>query len=317
VKPLRIAVVGAGHMGRSHARKVALLAAQGRVTLCAVVDRNLERAGKLAAELGTSATADAAAAFAAADAAIVAVPASAHAALASAALEAGLDVLVEKPIAATLAEGEALVALAARRGRVLQVGHLEWWNPVLRGLRSRIAAPRFVEAQRMGPFPERGTDVDVVRDLMIHDLDIVQQLVGEEPERIDSIGVPVLSDAIDIANARLGFASGCVANLTASRVSAAPVRKLRIFQADGYLSLDLLAAQAVVSRRGRRADGTPALESERLDFEPADALLAQLVAFAEAARTRDTPAVSGRDGVAALRSALRVVEAMPRFGDPR
>ena len=235
----------------------------------------------------------------------------------SAALEAGLDVLVEKPLTATLAEAEAILALAGRRGRILQVGHLEWYNPVLRETRARIVAPRFIEAHRIGPFPERGTDVDVVRDLMIHDLDILQQLLGEEPERIESIGIPVVTDKIDIANARIGFPSGCIANLTASRVSPTALRKIRFFQRDGYLSLDFLAHAAVSFRRLPSADAEPArFETQELAFGPGDALLAQLEDFVACVRSRQQPAMSGREGLRALRTALRVVEAMPGFGDP-
>ena len=318
MKPLRIAVIGAGHMGRSHAQKVAALRERdGRVALGAIVDVDLERAQRLAAELGASATADAAEAFRGVDAAIVAAPTSEHAGLVCAALEAGLDVLVEKPMTATLAEAEAILALASRRGRILQVGHLEWFNPVLRETRGRINAPRFIETHRMGPFPERGTDVDVVRDLMIHDLDILQQILGEEPEHIESIGVPVVTDKVDIANARIAFPSGCIANLTASRVSPIPVRKIRFFQRDGYLSIDFLAHAAVSFRRLPAAPAAPPqFVTQECAFDPGDSLLAQLEDFVSAVRTRQAPAMSGREGLRALRTALRVVEAMPGFGDP-
>ena len=318
MKPLRIAVVGAGHMGRSHAQKVAALGERdGRIALGAIVDVDLARAQQLAAELGASATRDAAAAFRGADAAIVAAPTSEHFGLVCAALEAGLDVLVEKPMAATLAEGEAMLALAARRGRILQVGHLEWFNSVLRATRARIAAPRFIEAHRMGPFPERGADVDVVRDLMIHDLDILQQVLGEEPDRIESIGVPVVTDMVDIANARITFPSGCIANLTASRVAPTAVRKIRFFQRDGYLSIDFLAHTAVSFRRhAAGAAQPPQFETQELVFGPGDSLFDQLEDFVAAVRTRQEPAMSGREGLRALRTAVRVVEAMPGFGDP-
>ena len=317
MKPLRIAVVGAGHMGRSHARKVAALRERGAdVALTAVVDVEPERAQRLASELGARACRDAAEAYRDADAAIVAAPTRAHHALVCGALEAGLDVLVEKPMTATLAEAEAVLALAARRGRLLQVGHLEWYNPVLRETRARIVAPRFIDARRMGPFPERGTDVDVVRDLMIHDLDIVQQLLGEEPERIESLGIPVVTGQADVANARLAFPSGCVANLTASRVSPTAVREMRIFQPEGDWSLDFLARSAVGFRRLPPRGGEPAkFAQEQLAFSEGDALLAQLEDFVAAVVARRPPAISGREGLRALRTAMRVVEAMPAFGD--
>ena len=287
------------------------------ITLARIVDVDLERARKLGAELGAAATADAGEAFRGADAAIVAVPTSAHFDLVRAALDGGLDVLVEKPMAATLAEAEAILELAVRRGRVLQVGHLEWFNSALRGLRGKIAEPRFIEAHRMGPFPERGTDVDVVRDLMIHDLDILQQILEEEPDRIESIGVSVVTDKADIANARIAFPSGCIANLTASRVSPTAVRKIRFFQRDGYVSIDFLAHTGAIFRLSpTKAGSPPHFETEQRTFDPEDSLLAQLEGFVSAVRTRKAPAVSGHEGLRALRTALRVVEAMPRFGDP-
>jgi predicted dehydrogenase len=247
---------------------------------------------------------------------VVAVPTVAHFEVARAVLDAGLHLLLEKPIAATLAEAEALVALARRRARVLQVGHQEWFNAAMRVVRERIDRPRFAEIHRLGPFPERGTDVDVVRDLMIHDIEILQQLLGSEPERVDAVGVPVLTDHVDIANARLGFAGQCVANLTASRVSATPLRKLRLFQRDAYFSIDFLERRATLFRRLPSPGGAaPRIEVEELKTDPEDALLAQLEVFAATARGGPAPGswrgVSGEAAVAALRTALRVIAAMP------
>jgi predicted dehydrogenase len=316
VRPLRIAVVGAGHMGRAHARKVAELARQdGSVTLAGVADVDGERAASLGAELGVQSARDARPLYAQADAAIVAVPTLAHYEAARGVLDAGLHLLLEKPIAATLPEAEALVALARRRSLVLQVGHQEWFNAAMRVVRERIDRPRFAEIHRMGPFPERGTDVDVVRDLMIHDIEILQQLLGAEPERVDAVGVPVLTDHVDIANARLGFAGACVANLTASRVSATPMRKLRLFQRDAYFSIDFLERRATLFRRLPVAGAAPRIEVEELKTDPEDALQAQLLVFVAAARSDVAPGgqrgVSGEAAVAALRTALRVIEAMP------
>ncbi|HEX5064695.1 MAG TPA: Gfo/Idh/MocA family oxidoreductase [Myxococcota bacterium] len=314
--PLRIAVVGAGHMGRAHARKVAELARQDAgVVLAGIADLDGERAAALGAELGVPSAREARDLFASADAAIVAVPTLAHYEAARGVLDAGLHLLLEKPIAATLPEAEALVALAKRRGRVLQVGHQEWFNAAMRVVRERIDRPRFAEIHRMGPFPERGTDVDVVRDLMIHDIEILQQLLGAEPERVDAVGVPVLTDHVDIANARLGFAGACVANLTASRVSATPMRKLRLFQRDAYFSIDFLERRATLFRRLPVAGAAPRIEVEELKTDPEDALQAQLLVFVAAARGSDAPGgqrgVSGEAAVAALRTALRVIDAMP------
>jgi len=310
---LRIGVVGVGHMGRLHARKLAELRDAGEdLTLAGVADSDLERARAVGAETRAVAVSRASDLFDRSDALVVAVPTVAHHAVVSDALRAGLDILVEKPIAATLLEAEALLALARERGRVLQVGHLERFNVALRRVKAHIRRPRFVEGHRMGPFSARATDVDVVRDLMIHDIDLLQDLVGEEPCRIEAVGVPILSKEVDIANARLTFPGGCVANLTASRVSPTPMRKLRIFQADGYFSLDFLTHSVVIFRRVAGEGGaSPRIEMERLEIDREDALLAQLRAFAEAVRSRGVPAVSGDDAQAALRTALRVVEAMP------
>jgi predicted dehydrogenase len=192
------------------------------------------------------------------------------------------------------------------------VGHLEWYNSAMLAIRGMAGRLRFVEAHRLGPFAGRATDVDVVRDLMIHDLDIVQRLVGEEPERVEAIGVPVLSEQVDIANARVTFPGGCVANLTASRVSVQPLRRLRFFQADGYFSVDFLAQTAAVFRRVPAPDGgTPRIEMEELKIDRGDALESELRAFFRAVRTRETPPGSGEEALAALRTALRVVAAMP------
>jgi predicted dehydrogenase len=313
VSALRIVVVGAGHMGALHARKVAELARAGdTVTLVGVADLDGQRARAVAAAHGARALAQGEEIAPLADAVIVAVPTVAHAAVVAPLLRAGLDVLLEKPIAATLEDAESLLALARRHGRVLQIGHLERFNAALRRVRERIHRPRFVEAHRLGPYPGRATDIDVVRDLMIHDLDILQHLLGEEPERIDAIGVPVLSSEIDIANARCVYPGGCVANLTASRVSGTPLRKLRLFQASGYLSIDFLTQSAVAFHRHEDpAGGAPRIEMEKLEIDPEDALMAQLRSFVETVRTRSAPAVSGEDAVRVLRTALRVVSAMP------
>jgi predicted dehydrogenase len=316
MKPLRLAVVGVGHMGRFHAEKVAALArADASVALAAVCDRHLDRAQAAGDLYGALATMDAREAFAAADAAIVAVPTAAHAELVALALETGLDVLVEKPIATTLAEATQLVALAEARGRVLQVGHLEWFNAAMRSVAARAARPLFFEAHRLGPFPGRSLDIDVVLDLMIHDVDIVQRLVGGEPERVEAIGVPVLTRSTDICNARLAFAGGCVANLTASRVSQRPMRKLRFFQPDGYFSIDFLESTVTIGQRaaaGAGGERRVCFETLRIDRE--DALANQLRAFVQGVRERRPVAGGGDQGLAALRTALRIAAAIPPEG---
>jgi predicted dehydrogenase len=318
-------VIGVGAIGRHHANKVAELARSGgRVSIAGVADIDGERAAAAAKALGTRAVSDGRELFAQADAAIVAVSTVSHYEVARGALLAGLDVLVEKPIAANLEEAEALVALAARTGRVLQVGHQEWFNAAMRVVRERIEAPRFAEIHRLGAFSDRGADVDVVRDLMIHDLEILQHLLGEEPERIDAVGVPVLTNYVDIANARLTFGNRCVANLTASRVSMTPMRKFRLFQRDSYFSIDFLEQKAVLFRRHPPGDDEPPrIEMEELKTDPEDSLRAQLEAFVRAVRrrsgidtgTQGTVGVSGAEATAALRTALRVIDAMPSTQD--
>jgi predicted dehydrogenase len=313
MKPLRIAVVGVGHMGRFHAEKVAALAREdASVALAVVCDRHLDRARAAADAHGGRATADVRDAFAAADAAVVAVPTAAHAELVALALESGLDVLVEKPIATTLPEAEQLVALAEARRRVLQVGHLEWFNAAMRTVAARVSRPRFFEGHRLGPFPGRSLDVDVVLDLMIHDIDIVQRLVGAEPTRIEALGVPVLTGHADICNARLVFANGCVATLTASRVSQKPLRKLRFFQPDAYFSIDFRASTVTIGQRlPAQAGGERAVGFELLQIDREDALASQLRAFVQGVRDRKPVAGGADQGLAALRTALRVVAAIP------
>jgi predicted dehydrogenase len=277
-----------------------------------VADVDRARARELAAEHGARAVADLRELAGELDAAIVAVPTVAHGAVVRSALELGLDVLVEKPIAASVEEAEALLARAAAKGALLQVGHLEWFNAAMRTVASRVRRPRFFEGHRMGPFPNRATDVDVVRDLMIHDIDIVQRLVGAEPERVDAIGVPVLTDKVDIANARLTFPDGAVANLTASRVSPTPMRKLRFFQADGYFSIDFLEQAVVIAQRDAAAtDGERKISIERVPIDRGDALAEQLQAFLRGIRARRVEAGDADQGLSALRTALRVTAAMP------
>jgi predicted dehydrogenase len=300
-------------MGRFHAEKVADRArTEGDVRLEVIVDLEAERGRPLAERVGARFTTRLPEALEGVEALVVAVPTVEHASVVAAALEAGLDVLVEKPIAAGVDEAEGLLRTARERSRVLQVGHLEWFNAAMRTVASSIRRPRFVEAHRLGPFPARATDVDVVRDLMIHDLDIVQRLVGEEPERVEAIGVPVVTDRVDIANARLVFPGGCVANLTASRVSPTPMRKIRFFQPDGYFSIDFLEQSVTLAERSAPdAQGQRRISMRRLEIDRGDALAEQLRAFITAVRERRVEAGDGDDGLAALRTALRVIEAMP------
>jgi len=308
----RIAVVGVGHMGRLHAEKLAQLAGEGVVELAGVCDVDPARAAEAAQKLGTRVISGVSQISAVADAAIVAVHTSEHARVAEQLLESGVDCLVEKPIATTRAEARKLVEIARARGRILQVGHIERFSRAFRAIRPALGRPRFVEAHRIGPYPARATDVSVVLDLMIHDLDIVAELAGGEAERVEAVGVAVLSKTEDIANARLRLVGGCVVNLTASRVSLERLRKVRLFQSDAYVSLDLGENKiTLVRREGAPGEATPPrIVAEKLEFDAADALLLQDRSFAECVRTRAEPEVSGADGVRALELALRIQEAI-------
>jgi predicted dehydrogenase len=309
----RIAIVGAGYMGRLHAEKVAALAAEGELSFAAVCDVDASRAEELAARFGVPALADPLALAGRADAALVAVPTVDHARIAGTLLEAGLDVLVEKPIAATREQARGLIDSARRRGRVLQVGHVERFARAFREIQPLLSRPRFIEAHRIGPYPARATDVSVVLDLMIHDLDIATLLVGGEVERVEAVGVPVLSKTEDIANARVRFANGCILNLTASRVSLEKLRKLRLFQTDAYISIDFGANKLTLVRREGAPGGAepPKIQARTLELDGGDALLAQDRAFAQAVRARGKPVVSGEDGLRALDLALRIQESIP------
>jgi predicted dehydrogenase len=236
MEKIRAAVVGVGYLGRFHAQKYALL---GDCSLVGVVDVQPETAARVAAEVHTSAYPDFRALLGKVDAVSVVTPTPTHYDIARAFLESGAHVLVEKPIAESTDQAERLIGAARQYGRVLQVGHLERFNPTILAAESLLSRPRFIECHRLAPFKERGTDVNVVLDLMIHDIDLVQMIVGSPVAALEAIGTPVFSSEIDIANARLRFDSGCVANVTASRVSLKTERKLRVFRDDAYLSIDL------------------------------------------------------------------------------
>jgi predicted dehydrogenase len=312
MKPIRLAVAGAGHMGKLHAAKVAALGSGGDAVLVAVADIDASLAREVAALHGVRAVADLRELAGELDAAIVAVPTVAHGAVVGAALELGLDVLVEKPIATSRADARSLIERASARGRILQVGHIERFSRAFRAIRPALSRPRFIEAHRIGPYPARATDVSVVLDLMIHDLDIVAELAGHEVASVDAVGVSVLSKTEDIANARLRLVNGCVVNLTASRVSIERLRKVRLFQSDAYVSIDLGENKITIVRREGAPGGSepPRITAEKLELDAADALLAQDRAFAESVRTRAEPEVSGEDGYRALDLALRIQEAI-------
>jgi len=246
----------------------------------------------------------------------VAVPTIDHLAVAGPLLEAGRHVLVEKPITATLEEADTLIALAARKGLCLQVGHVERFNPALEVLRRAVDKPRFVEVHRMGAFSPRSLDIDVVLDLMIHDLDIVLDLDGTEPVQVDAVGVPVLTPRVDIANARLRFASGLIANLTASRVSADRVRKFRVFAPRTYVSVDLAAREARVFRLLGGDAAEPEIDMEVSPASQEEPLRLQLASFVAACRSGQRPVVSGEDGRRALALARTILDRMSDTNPP-
>jgi predicted dehydrogenase len=309
--PVRTAVVGCGHFGRYHAEKYAALP---DAELVAVVDCEPERASALAARLGVEALSDSDALAGRADAASVVVPTGQHFAVASCLLEAGLHALIEKPIAATLDEADALIALAERRGRVLQVGHLERFNAALIALEDVLHDPLFVESHRLAQFTPRGTDVDVILDLIIRDIDLIQLLIGQPLERVDAVGVPVLSARDDIANARLHFEGGAVANVTASRASLKSECRMRLFQRDAYISIDFQTREATIARKGagEMFPGVPAIAVEQRRFEASDPLGLEIGAFLGAVRGERPVAVSGAEGRRALDTALRITRALQR-----
>jgi predicted dehydrogenase len=300
-------------MGRLHAAKLAELAREGEAWLAGVHDIDATRAAEVAAELGVPVLAGLDAVVAAADAACIATPTVTHAGIARRLLTAGLDLLVEKPIAARREEARAMIRTASESGRILQIGHVERFSRAFRSIAPVLDRPRFIEAHRIGPYPGRATDVGVVLDLMIHDLDIVAQLAGAEVERVEAVGVPVLSATEDIANARVRFANGCILNITASRVSLEPLRKIRLFQADAYIAIDFGANQITVVRREGLPGGDtpPKITAETLALDAGDALLAEERAFVAAVGTRTPPEVSGEDGYRALDLALRIQESIP------
>jgi predicted dehydrogenase len=306
-KPLRAAVIGVGYLGRLHAQKYAAL---DGAELVAVVDSDAARAHAVAEETGTAACTDYRSLLGRIDVASVVVPTSQHFEVARELLAAGVHVLVEKPIAATVDEARALVELAEAEGRVLQVGHLERFNPVMTALLERVEQPMFIESHRLAPFKPRGTDVSVVLDLMIHDLDLIQMLVGAPIRRIDASGLAVLSSThMDIANARIQFANGCVANATVSRVSQKGERRLRLFQHNAYLAADFSGHILDVARKLAEvpAGAELPIELERISVPKGDALLAEIEAFVHCAREGKPPLVSGRDGLQALQTALEVI----------
>ena len=304
--PVRLAVVGVGHLGRQHAR---VAARTPGVTLVGIHDHHASRAEEVARVEGSSVLSGPEEVAERAEAVVVATPTASHAALAGFFLDRGVDVLVEKPMTASLADADALVGLARRKGRVLEVGHVERYNPAVGAVLSRVSSPLFIEGHRLGAPTERSLDIDVVLDLMIHDLQIVGELVRRPAREVRAAGMPVLTERIDIANARIEFEGGCVANLTASRVSTEPMRKLRIFAPPLYCSIDM-QARSVAAHRLARGGARPQVVPEAIPVEAGDPLSRELADFVRAVRQRKDPVVTGEVGREALALAERVVEAI-------
>jgi predicted dehydrogenase len=309
VSDLRVAVIGVGHLGQHHAR---LLASIEGVELVGVCDTNRSRADDVTAKFGGQSFADVRDLVSRVDAVTIAAPTVSHVGLALPFLEAGIATLVEKPIASSVEEAERLIDTAQRGRALLATGHTERFNPAVAAAFPLIEEPRFIEIHRLGTFPERSLDIDVIFDLMIHDLDLLLTVVKSEVASVEAVGVNVLTPKADIANARLRFASGCIANLTASRISRERVRKARFFQKDAYVSIDFAAQELEVYRLVQHpsTDARPIIHGGKVDVPREEPLRRELEDFVDAVRTGRSPGVTGRDGRDALALATRVAEKM-------
>ena len=307
---LRFAVIGVGHLGRHHAR---ILSTMEGVTLSAVVDTLPERAAEIAAVSNTRALTDYRDLIGEVDAVVVAVPTELHAEVAVPFLDTGTPVLVEKPMSRSLADADRMLAAARASGAMIAVGHTERHNPAVAIALRLVSAPRFIEVHRLSAFPDRSLDIDVVFDLMIHDLDVILAIVKSEVTSIEAVGVPVLTPKYDIANVRLRFASGCIANITASRISKDRVRKIRFFQPDAYLSVDY-ASQEVEGWRLVRKEPRPDIQGGAIPVERDEPLRRELADFVRAVRDRSAPLVDGEAGRRALALAAEIADKMERVG---
>ena len=308
----RTAAIGVGHLGRQHARILATLAAEGQSQLVAVCDVDEPTARAIAADRLTEWTTDWRTLIGRVDAVCLAVPTEAHCEIGCELLKAGIHVLVEKPMSRSLEEADSMIEAARASGALLQVGHLERFNPALVALRPHVRSPLYFEIHRIGSFTARSLDIDVVLDLMIHDLDVVQWLVGEDVEVTDvhAVGIPVLTERVDAANARLEFASGAVANITASRIGMEKIRKMRFFQPHDYVAVDYETRYVTISNLSppHGASAWPGVNIQRLEVEDVEPLRAEIEAFLNAVRDGLPSPVSGEDGRRALALALRTLE---------
>ncbi len=305
---IRAAVIGVGYLGQFHAEKYKKI---NNVKLVAVVDINKKRAREIAERFKTKAFYDYHDIIGKVDAASVVVPANYHYEITKDLLEAGIHVLVEKPIALNPEEADELIRIAERKSLILQVGHLERFNPAIVAISDKLKNPIFIRADRLGPYTSRGTDVDVILDLMIHDIDLILSIVNSNPVEIRAVGFPVLSDKIDIANARIEFSNGCIADITASRVSFKKIRKFRIFQRGSYISLDLGSRDISIFTKVD-GEGMEAIEVKKIPVENMDPLEEEIRAFCHCIRTAVKPPVSGEEGKKALLLALSIKEAIEK-----
>ncbi len=307
MKKLRVGVIGTGYLGKFHAEKYANMET---AELVGVVDTNQKQAVEIAKKHGVKAFFSPEEILGKVDAVSIVVPTPLHYQVSRIFLEHDVDVLIEKPITTTLKEADSLIDLAESRGLIIQVGHLERFNPAVIALEDVLKTPMFIESHRLSIFQPRGTDVDVVLDLMIHDIDIILNLVKSEITSIQAAGIPVITKHGDIANARLEFASGCVANVTASRISLKNERKLRLFQRDAYISVDFANREITMIRQDGKAKDSiiPGMDINSRCFTKSDALLAELVSFVQSVRNRISPEVTGKMGRDALQVALSIVE---------
>jgi len=304
---VRVGVVGVGSIGRHHAR---ILAESPAAEFVGLFDTDPDRAARVAAEFGCEAAASLDDLLGRVDAVSVAVPTPAHAEVGERCLAAGCDIMIEKPLAASIEDADRLVAAADRAGKLLQVGHVERYNPAVEALLPRVDNPGFIEIHRMGTFVERSLEVDVIADLMIHDIDIMHALVDGEVTDVRAVGVPVLSNEIDIANARLELSTGCIVNMTASRVSMNRVRKVRIFQPRAYFSVDYSDQSVACFRLQDEDGGRPAIAGDPVVVEKGEPLVAELQDFVACVRTREKVRVDGIAGRRAMQTALKIRAAL-------
>jgi predicted dehydrogenase len=303
---LKVGVVGVGYLGRFHAEKYSAIP---EAEIVGLVDMIPQRAKGWADKLRTEAFSDHRSLLGKVEAVSVVVPTDQHYSVARDFLEAGCDVLIEKPITTNVPEAEDLINLALKNDRILQVGHLERFNPAVQAAREKIRAPLFIESHRLTPFRGRGAEVDVVLDLMIHDLDIILSFVRSTVKNIHAVGVPVLTDKVDIANTRVEFEGGCIANITASRISFEDRRRIRVFQPDTYLTLDYASKEITLYHRIFSMENQRfQISAEQIEVEPGDALEREIRAFVHSCLTRKTPVVTGEDGKNALAVAMRINE---------